>query len=341
MPGFIGGDHAFKFGGYWRDSNTTSINHTGGFATVALPDRRSTQRLLAGRDGLPGGPDPRRLQRVRPAELLGLRAGHDHARPRDAAARRPLRLQPATRRGAASIAANPLGRPWLPAIVVPGADPGVAFNNFSPRLGLTYDLPATARRSRARTTRATTARSATAASPGTINPVGSTTLRYPWVDANGNGSADVGEITLSDNPLSASTNWSAAEPGQHGLGQLGRSEPEERHDRRVHRRRGSRGRRGLRGGRQLHLAPVRQLLVERSRGHHVGRLGGGDLHAGGERLPGRRRHAHQRGGLPDGHVLPAGVPAADGRDADQRARLQPHLQRLRADRPQADVATTG
>jgi hypothetical protein len=47
---------------------------------------------------------------------------------------------------------------------------------------------------------------------GTINPVGSTTLRYPWVDANGNGSADAGEITLSANPLSASTNWSAANP---------------------------------------------------------------------------------------------------------------------------------
>jgi hypothetical protein len=47
---------------------------------------------------------------------------------------------------------------------------------------------------------------------GTINPVGSTTLRYPWQDLNKNGSADVGEITLSANPISASTNWSAANP---------------------------------------------------------------------------------------------------------------------------------
>src|SRR4051812_7230058 len=37
MPGVLGGDHAFKFGGYWRDSNTTSIGHTGGFATVRYP----------------------------------------------------------------------------------------------------------------------------------------------------------------------------------------------------------------------------------------------------------------------------------------------------------------
>ena len=45
-----------------------------------------------------------------------------------------------------------------------------------------------------------------------INPVGPTTLRYPWVDANRNLVADVGEVVLSANPLIASTNWSAANP---------------------------------------------------------------------------------------------------------------------------------
>jgi hypothetical protein len=47
-----------------------------------------------------------------------------------------------------------------------------------------------------------------------VNPVGSTTLRYPWTDLNNNGSADTGEIALSANPISASTNWSAAEPAR-------------------------------------------------------------------------------------------------------------------------------
>ena len=40
----------------------------------------------------------------------------------------------------ASIVANPLSTQWLPAINFPGADPGIVFNNFSPRLGLTYDF---------------------------------------------------------------------------------------------------------------------------------------------------------------------------------------------------------
>src|SRR5207245_1631240 len=31
LPGVMGGDHSFKIGAYWRDSNTSSISHTGGF----------------------------------------------------------------------------------------------------------------------------------------------------------------------------------------------------------------------------------------------------------------------------------------------------------------------
>ena len=42
--------------------------------------------------------------------------------------------------GAASIAANPILPNLLPALSFGGVDPGIAFNNFSPRLGLTYDL---------------------------------------------------------------------------------------------------------------------------------------------------------------------------------------------------------
>ena len=73
---------------------------------------------------------------------------------------------------------------WMPGISFPGADPGVKFNNFSPRLGLTYDITGNGK---------TLARANYAMYFGqvglggissTINPVGSTTLRYPWVDAN-------------------------------------------------------------------------------------------------------------------------------------------------------------
>src|SRR5204862_8055908 len=47
LPALFGGDHAIKFGGYWRDSNTTSINHTGGYATVRYPTSASNDYTLA------------------------------------------------------------------------------------------------------------------------------------------------------------------------------------------------------------------------------------------------------------------------------------------------------
>src|SRR5262249_34769651 len=114
---------------------------------------------------------------------------------------------------ASTIGANPLSGPWLPAIAFPGADPGVVFNDFSPRIGLTYDLSGNGKT----LARANYARYYGQVGLGgvasEINPVSATGLRYPWIDANGNKSADAGEIILSANPLAVTQgNWSAANP---------------------------------------------------------------------------------------------------------------------------------
>jgi hypothetical protein len=210
-PGLLGMDHAFRVGGYWRDSNTTSIGHTGGYATVRYPtaitndcsqaatncqvdltrDNYSVYDLLNYstyvQDTVTHG---------RATLQLGLR--YDYI---------------SDKAEAASIVANPLGGPWLPAISFPGADPGVAFNNFSPRLGFTYDLSGSGKM----VARANYARYygqvGNGGIAGTINPVGTVTLRYPWVDLNNNGSAEAGEITLGPNPLNVTGNWSSANPG--------------------------------------------------------------------------------------------------------------------------------
>jgi len=213
LPGTWGADHSFKIGGYWRDSNTTSIGHTGGFATVRYPNSITNDCSLAAtgctvdltRDNYSvydlknySAYAQDTITRGRATYQLGIR--YDYIK--DVA-------------GAAGIAANPLGGVWLPAINFAGADPGVAFNNFSPRLGLTYDVTGDTKT----LVRGNYARyygqvgNGTIA--GTINPVGTTTLRYPWVDANHDGVAQPGEIALSANPISASTNWSAANPGNN------------------------------------------------------------------------------------------------------------------------------
>ena len=214
LPGKMGGDHAFKIGGYWRDSNTTSISHTGGYATVRFPtqaERDNTGTCLTNaagcqvdltRDGNSvydlknySAYVQDTISRGRATFQLGLRYDYN----KDVA-------------GAASIVANPLAGPWLPGISFPGADPNVAFNNWSPRLGFTYNLENDGKTIVHGNYAMYYGQVGNGGVASTINPVGSTTLRYPWADLNGDKVAQANEITLSANPISASTNWSAANP---------------------------------------------------------------------------------------------------------------------------------
>ena len=209
LPSKMGSDHALKFGGYWRDSNTTSISHRGGFATVRFPT--SVDNNCAIQPGC-------QVDLVRDGnsvyDLL-----NSSAYVQDTVTHNRLTLQLGIRydynkdvAAASSIAANPLGGPWLPSLDFPGADPGVAFKNFSPRLGLTYDIAGNGK-TLVRANWATYyGQVGNGGVAGSINPVAATTLRYPWVDANNNKVADAGEVVLSANPIAATTNWSAANP---------------------------------------------------------------------------------------------------------------------------------
>ena len=212
-PGKWGSDHAFKFGGYWKDAYSSSYSHTGGFATVRFPTdaalASNTCVTAAGgcqvdltRDGLSIYDTPNIALYVQDGithDRLTVQLGVRYDRMWD-------KVLPA------SIAANPLSTEWLPAINFPGADPGITWNVFSPRIGLTYDMNGNGKT----VAHANYARYYSQLGNGniasTINPVGSTTLRYPWVDLNGDRAAQANEITTGPNPLSASTNWTAANP---------------------------------------------------------------------------------------------------------------------------------
>jgi Carboxypeptidase regulatory-like domain len=198
MPGKFGGDHAIKFGGYWRDSNTTSITHTGGFATLRYPTGLANDcSLLAtgcaadlSRDGYSVYDLKNYAAYVQDTITHGrvtLQLGVRYDYNKDVVQ-------------AASIVANPLAGPWLPGINFPGADPGVAFNNFSPRVGLTYDLSGSGK---------TIARANYARYYG---QVGNGVVRWPWVDANHNGVADAGEVQVGPNGALITGNWSPSNP---------------------------------------------------------------------------------------------------------------------------------
>ncbi len=210
MPGTAGGDHALKFGGYWKDAKSSSLNHTGGFARVRFRTAidNDCSILATGcevdlvRDGL---------------SLYDL--SNISAFAQDTFTHNRITMQLGIRYDritdtalAASIGANPLSPQWLPGLNFTGADPGIVFNNFSPRLGLTYDVTGNGKTLAKANFSRYYGQVGTGGVASTINPVGSTTLRYPWVDANRDKSAQASEVIASANPLSASTNWSAANP---------------------------------------------------------------------------------------------------------------------------------
>jgi len=210
MPAVMGSDHAIKFGGYWRDSNSVSLLHRGGFATVRFPTDvgNDCSTVAAGcqvdliRDGNSvydllnyAAYVQDTITHGRMTFQLGVRydSNHDQAL-------------------ASTIGANPLAGPWLPAIAFPGADPGVTFNDFSPRLGMTYNLGGGKTIARVNYARYF-GQVGLGGVASEINPVSATGIRYPWIDANGNKFADAGEILLSASPLAVTTgNWSATNP---------------------------------------------------------------------------------------------------------------------------------
>src|SRR5581483_6081270 len=142
LPGKLGGDHAFKIGGYWRDNYSEGDTHTGGNAQVRFPTLAEVSN---------------------PNDCATLAVGCQVNLTRDAQTRYDLSnvsayVQDTYTHGrltaqlglrydrnhdqalASNIPANPILPNLLPAVTFPGVDPKIIFNNFSPRVGFTYDL---------------------------------------------------------------------------------------------------------------------------------------------------------------------------------------------------------
>ena len=214
LPSSFFGDHALKVGGYWRDSNAQSISHTGGNATLRYPTQASwdanTCTSAATSCSAAVTRDGNSIYKLTNISVyaqdtlshnrftfqLGLR----YDRNKDEAL-------------AASIPASPLLPDWLPAVSFNGVDPGVVYNNFSPRLGVTYDISGNGRT----IARANYARYygqvGTGGIAGQVNPLSAVTVRYPWTDVNGDRVAQTSEISASATPLVTPTgNWDPKNP---------------------------------------------------------------------------------------------------------------------------------
>ena len=213
MPASMGGDHAFKFGGYWKDANSYGSTHTGGNAVARFPTSFSNDCSLAAtacqaqvtRDGQTDydllnislyGQDTYTHNRL--TLQLGIRYDYNH----DQAL-------------GSSVIANPLVPQLLPAVTFPGADPAVKFNNFSPRIGFTYDVAGNGKTLARANYAMYYGQVGTAGVSGQVNPVSRVSVRYPWVDLNGDKVVQANELTLTNggrNPLAVTGNWDPNNP---------------------------------------------------------------------------------------------------------------------------------
>jgi hypothetical protein len=215
MPGVMGGDHAFKFGGYWRDANSYGSTHTGGFAVARFPSAAELAsandcatiaaacQLQLTRDGQTVydlanisvyGQDT--LTHGRATYQLGVRYDRNHDQAQ-----------------ASSISANPLQPGWLPAVNFPGVDPGVVFNDFSPRLGATYDLSGNGKTIAKANYAIYYGQVGTAGVSGQLNPVSRVSARYRWLDFNHDKFVQANEVVNAAGNPAAVTDTIAAVTG--------------------------------------------------------------------------------------------------------------------------------
>jgi hypothetical protein len=218
MPAAFLGDHSFKFGGYWRDAYSETINLSGGDATARFPTQAAFDTDTCSQGVSAGcavslfreGDTPDRLTNIslfaqdtvthgKTTLQLGLRYDYNH----DQAL-------------AANIPGNTLLPGLLPAVSFNGVDPGIKFNNFSPRIGMTYDLTGNGRT----LVRVNYARYygqvGNGGVAGQVNPLSSVTVRYPWVDLNGDEMVQANEVMPANgnfaNFQSISGNWNPNNP---------------------------------------------------------------------------------------------------------------------------------
>jgi hypothetical protein len=183
LPASLGGDHSFKFGFKYRDTPAYADAIYGGgvFAQVrnGVPERaqfyRGSQTQYAMETTSLYAQDTFTKDR------LTLTAGFRWDRQDDAAL-------------SSSVEANALIPQWLPGITFSGDDAGVTFSNFSPRVGVGYDLFGTGQ---------TVLRSSFSVyygqiGPGSLssilNPLTAANIIFPWNDANGDRFVQVNEV---------------------------------------------------------------------------------------------------------------------------------------------------
>jgi hypothetical protein len=185
-PGVLGGDHSIKAGYRWRTAAAHSEEHFGG-NTIAAFTRGVASEAWLFRDSVTDyhlATNAAYLQDTFQAGRLTLNLGVRWDRQHEEALE-------------STVPAHPFAPQILPQVTFPGVDPGVAWNDISPRLGANWDFTNDGRT----VVHAAYAMYFGQMSPGNLssilNPVARVEVDFPWSDANRNGTVEASEVDYS------------------------------------------------------------------------------------------------------------------------------------------------
>lgn len=201
LPNKLGGDHAFKAGYRWRTAHTTSINHRGGYI-----DARFTNGVANSAD----------IWRDEYSEShLSTQAFYAA----DTFTKNKLTVNLGFRLDiqddaaiAGAVPANPFFPTLMPSVDFKGADAGVVWKDFSPRIGATYDLTGNGRNVLSGSFATYYGQMAPGQLSSQLAATGAVFVRYPWTDTNGDAFVQASEVNTTVPFLSKSGAYDPANP---------------------------------------------------------------------------------------------------------------------------------
>ena len=232
IPGWLGGDHALKFGFKDRNDIAHSENQMGGNAYARFTNGAPNAAQIY-RNGLTEyGLHNRSFyaQDTFSKDKLTVNLGFRYDYQTDFANAEDVPASPfygqATFSGTYVAPVSSYARyngtytgaafDQLPGVSFPGAkalgDKNLAFKNWSPRIGLTYDLTGDGKNVAKFNYSRYVGQIGTGTLSSTYTSTGSRYVRYPWVDVNGDGFIQANEIVLISTPLAYSSGYDYNNP---------------------------------------------------------------------------------------------------------------------------------
>lgn len=212
-PSWLGGGHVIEAAWRWRAGASYDERHVGGNAVARYRDGVPAEATLWRDSETAYRLDTQAawVQDTYTRRGLTVDLGLRWDRQRDRAL--PSRVPAHPFEG--QLTADGAGFRLLPAVMFGGADPGVVWNDFSPRLGVAYDLTGNGRTVVKGSFRRYFRQLTSASWSKSINPVTAASVRLPWSDVNGDGFVQAAEVDAT-RILSFSGNHDPRDPGLPG-----------------------------------------------------------------------------------------------------------------------------